>query len=402
MCILIPSVVWFKFADELLMALLLGLATLDCIVNGNLRRYALLWIIVAIMIFYAGYSIVFMNFNTTKSILMDMVIELKPFLPFAVIIAIRPTLTERDKSILRIIAITNTIIAFGSVFLGYYTMIAILGHYAMIGITIFVCSLVYYYCSLDKEGISRRNLLILILMLISGLVCTRSKYYGEFILTLFFLFIYKPGMLRHLNLKHLIVFIALFFVTLGATWQKLNFYFISGVQEAMVTSESMQEYARPALYAGAGMITADYIPFGSGLASFATYASITPYSGAYGQYDLDKIYGLTEESPDFACDAFYPSLAQFGIFGICLFIAFWVYAYSYLRRYVRDGSPYSIGCFIVGSLYICFVLIESIAGTAFTMAAGMSGMMLLAIICSHAPEARKKELPLQQQQKKLI
>lgn len=57
----------------------------------------------------------------------------------------------------------------------------------------------------------------------------------------------------------------------------------------------------------------DYFPFGSGLASFASFPSAENYSSLYYEYGLNNIGGLSPDMPDFICDAFYPTLAQFGI-----------------------------------------------------------------------------------------
>ena len=64
----------------------------------------LLWLLIAVFSIYAIYSIICFNFNTPKYILKDLIIEIKPFLPFIVIFAITPSFTEKDKHILKLIA----------------------------------------------------------------------------------------------------------------------------------------------------------------------------------------------------------------------------------------------------------------------------------------------------------
>ena len=77
------------------------------------------------------------------------------------------------------------------------------------------------------------------------------------------------------------------------------------------------------LYVTGGQILLDYFPFGSGLASFASNASAVNYSTLYYDYGLDKVWGLSPSKTDFICDAYYPSLCQFGVVGVCLFIYLW-------------------------------------------------------------------------------
>ena len=71
-------------------------------------------------------------------------------------------------------------------------------------------------------------------------------------------------------------------------------------------------WSRPAMMLTSIQILYDYFPFGSGLASFGTFASAEYYSPTYAVYGLDHLWGLSKEMPTFICDAFYPELAQFG------------------------------------------------------------------------------------------
>jgi len=395
MIVLVPSIVWLKSADELLAFMLLGVALLDSVVNRNFHRYKLLWIICGIMAFYTAYSLLFLSYNNAGAIFQDAIIEIKPYLPFAVFIALKPALLKSEKQILSGVALANAsaVAIIGIVGIsGYKPIINIIGHVAFIGIVMIVSIMVYLFCNIDSEGrIPKKKMIVALLFLILGLTCTRSKYYGEFILYLFFFYVYKRGMLSSLNIKHIVVLILLGGVILGATWQKLNYYFIYGSQTTLATSETLSEAARPALYAGAGMILVDHFPLGTGLASYASYASGESYSGVYEEYGLNQVYGLTEDSPDFICDAFYPSLAQFGFVGVGIFIAFWVYLYRFLVRYVRRGLPEDMNKFKIGSLIVCFILIESIAGTVFTSTAGMMAMMLFGIVAGEAPEKVKEQ-----------
>lgn len=108
---LIPSTHLIKFLDELISFSLLGVAILDCIFNNCWRKYNLLWAIATIISAYAIYSL-FLPYNTPRYIMLDWVIELKPFIPFCVLFAIGPKFTEREKRIIRGICWINiTIIA---------------------------------------------------------------------------------------------------------------------------------------------------------------------------------------------------------------------------------------------------------------------------------------------------
>ena len=94
-------------------------------------------------------------------------------------------------------------------------------------------------------------------------------------------------------------------------------YYIDGAMN------SREMWSRPAMMGTLFLILIDYLPFGCGLGSFGTFASAKYYSNTYAEYGLDKLWGLSEDKPDFIADAFYPELAQFGIVGVVLYFWFW-------------------------------------------------------------------------------
>lgn len=374
--------------------LFLGIALVDCVLNKNWRRYRLLWMLISIFSAYAVYSVVCFNFNTPKYILMDLIIEIKPFLPFIVIFAITPSFTEKDKAILKIVAVINIIVAafilLSRYVIGYVLLSPIMHHVMYGGITIFLSTMIYLYCSIDKDGnVSKKDLIAIVLSLIFGLSCTRSKYYGEFVLAIFFIFVYKPGILKNLNFKHLALVVALIAVFIGVGWSKFKFYFIEGASDVF-DPNMIESFARPVLYVTSWFILCDYFPFGTGLASFASFPSAENYSQLYYEYHLDKIWGLSPSMPYFICDAFYPSLAQFGVVGVILFIYFWVYIYKYIKVLLHFDNTLYRYTFCTGVLLICFLLIESIASTVITQNCGMMAMMLLGMICAKGRDIKEQ------------
>ena len=383
-CLTFSNVI--KFSDELCSFLLAGIATLDCIVNGRLGRYRLLWIIMGILFFYLAYSISFLNYNSIGAIFGDYVIQIKPYIPFVIFMAINPEFTSADKKILRYIAIFNVI--YCSFFLYIYPsgITPALEYISYAGMFIFVSALVYLYTSRDEDGyVSEIDRWITVVMLVSGLGCTRSKYYGMFILALFFILAYRPGILRKLSLKRSIGLTTVAVLVIAVSWSKIEYYFIEGVKGSGDEIEILESFARPAMYAGAGMILWDHFPLGTGLASFGTIYSASPhYSKVYAEYSLDKVHGLSEDYGPFICDAFYPELAQFGIIGVILYIWFWIYVCKFLKQGIRANPDHNKYIYIAGTLCVRFLLIEGIANTTFVQATGMMTMMLLGEICSLA------------------
>lgn len=386
--LMLPSLQYVKVADELGCYLLGAIAFVDCVVNKQYRKYTVVFAFLIFFAFYIVYSIAFLNFNTTRFIITDAIIELKPFLPYLVIFAISPRFNEREKDIIKVLCYINVTACLILACLGdYYTELT-LGHLSFLGTTCFICACTHMLLSIDSEGtLSKRDVTIIVVMLVIGLRSIRAKYFGEFILIMFFMFLYKPGMMKNFNFKHGLLIISVIATVIAASWNKISYYFITGTSDSF-DLETLESFARPVLYATAGLIFVDFFPFGSGLASFASYASAQNYSGLYHYYGINNVWGLSEDFNEFICDAYYPCLAQFGIAGVVAFIIFFTSIYHHLRALIRYNSKHYKYHFVVGVSIIIFILIENIGGTVFVQSPGMLVMMLLGLTASlaHEPE----------------
>lgn len=386
---LIPSVYMITFTDELCSYSLLTVAFIDCIVNNNWMKYKLLFLLLTIFTFYAFYSIYFLDNNTTYFIIKDWAIELKPYIPFAVFLAVNPKPTEFQKRAIRKICFINSAIISFSFLCGPGVIKLLVFHPTYAAVIIFLSSLFLLYYSVDSNGnVDKKTLGTVIVFFTFALLSFKAKYYAIYVLSLYFLFIYKPGVMRHFTTGHALGLIAIGALILAVTWNKIEYYFLTGNSETFDPS-AIYSFARPVLYITGFMILIDHFPFGSGLASFASSTSAENYSNVYYEYGINTVHGLAPNSDaGFFCDAFYPSLAQFGMMGVILFIYFWIYAYSFLRILIRtDSKRYKIP-FIVGSLCICFILAESIAATTFTNNTGLIATSLLGIVCAKGREIK--------------
>lgn len=377
---LVPSIVHVKFADELCaLALMVGV-TLDCIFNGNWRRYDFLWLLIAIMTFYAVYSLTVVHFNVPAAILVDWIIELKPYLPFVIFFCVKPRFTPREKKMINAVSMFNAVFSILMLMVDKHIMRAVMLHPTYCGNIIFISCLFLIYCNLDKDGqLPRKIFYTVMLFLTLGLLCGRSKYFGLYVFVLFFLFVYKPGMMRKLNFKHAIVIGITLAMVVIVAWGKIEYYFLTGGADSF-DPEVIESFARPVMYATAGLVIADFIPFGSGLASLGTYASEQWYSDLYYYYGINNVHGISPQEPAFICDAFYASLGQFGIVGVILFIWFWIYAFSFVKALICSDSYKFKYFYVTGSLIILYLLIESTSGNALTQSVGMVPMCLLGMI----------------------
>ncbi len=399
--LLIPSVQWLKFIDELLSYLLLSIAIVDIVLKGHVQRHRHLLITVAIMTFYAVYSIFFLSYNTPRYILTDFIIQLKPFLAFWVFMGFQPNLTEKEKQIVKWICCFNAAFCTLLLIFGPVATEAVVQHVAVSGNIIIISVVVYTICVVSSDGkIAHTDMLTIVAMLLAGLLCTRAKYYGVAILALFMLFFYRPGMLKGFQPKHIAMVLIALTLTLAVSWQKIAYYFLSGNSESFDPTV-VQSFARPVLYATAGAIMVDHFPLGTGLASFASYASSTNYSEVYYEYGINNVYGLSQNFPHFISDAYYPSLAQFGILGAFLFVLFWRWGYKLLLHLVRGKNPEKYKYhFVAGSIIICWVFIESTGGTTFVQSTGLVMMMSLGLLCGKALRIKNNK-SCQQQKKKI-
>ena len=387
--LVIPSLVLVKFIDELMTFSMLGLAAADILVNRQWRRYRLLYILLGVMAFYIIYSCTWVHYNSLKAILTGAILELKPYIPLAILLSIAPKVTAAERRAMRFVALLNIsfcLIALSS--LTYFTTF-IFGPIAIYGGVCILSAMVYLFASISPDGrFSRQHLIVGIAMLCLGLFCTRSKYYGEFVLSLFFLFIYKPGMLRHMTMSRIFLLSAILVLVIAVAYQKISFYFLDAIDINHIDLNKMDSYARMALYAMMFVVLGMHPAFGSGLASYASFASSKSYSSLYYKLGIDKVYGLSPSKPDFISDAYYPSLAQFGIVGIILYIWLWTYVYSFLRPLTRSDSTEDHTVFRIAAIIFCFIFIEMIAGTMVFMGPGELMVMLLALCCCYGKRRR--------------
>ena len=368
------QMLWFQSSDELITLLLALLCMLDLLANKNHQRYKGLFLVVGIMFFYVLYSLFFVHYNTPKAIMYDFFIQLKPFIAFYAAYSMGVRFDASQKQFLKRLC----------VFLSGLMLLIILSgfgmkfffHVAHYGIISTVLFLIYYYCS--YQNLTKRDKIVMMLLLAVGFFSTRSKFYGFFVVAMYIFFWYKPGILVRVKLKQWITIALVFCVVLYVAWGKINYYFISS--GLFTGSEDQKDsFARAILYVRSPEILMDHFVFGSGLASYATYSSgDVGYSRVYENYNIENVWGLQEGDCPFVSDTFFPELVQFGIVGIILFFYFWVWVYRKIKP--RDADVESLQLYKIGLLIIAFATIESVAGSAFLQGSGIIVMILLGFV----------------------
>jgi hypothetical protein len=284
-----------------------------------------------------------------------------------------PKFGKHQKAVLKSIALLYWMILFamGVLSLFYPDVIKlIMFHPTYYAAAVICTSFCYFYCSrftsLDK--------LVLLLMLSIGILSGRSKFYGFYALSVFVILFFFNAKQIKLNVRNILIVVCMFVAVIFVAWTKISFYFY----QAVIDEVDKDMIARYILYATAPDILRDYFPFGSGFASYATYASGAYYSRIYAEYGIDAVWGLSKSYYSFVADTYYPSLAQFGVVGIALYLLFWIYLFRQSLFFYRKTQNRPL--FIIIILIIVYLAIEGTTDSTFISNRGFFVMMLLGIV----------------------
>lgn len=353
----------FKYTDELMALFLALFAAIMIWERKNWKETLPIGTVICIFLFYTIYSFI-IHSNVFKAIIKDLLIQIKPFIGFYCVYLIAPQLTFAQK---RFICILCLIIGGAITIVGLTDNIyPIFGHPSRLATATTATAFLFLYCSTYTWS----DILVFITLLSIGLFSTRSKFYGLWFIAIFLLIYNKSGGQLRFNWKSIGLFLCLSLLVVWFVRDKIVLYYIDGMMN------SREIWSRPAMMLTSGHILYDYFPFGSGLASFGTYASGEYYSAIYEAYGIDKLWGISRNESFFICDAFYPSLAQFGVIGVILYITFWVSILYKGYHYISTDNQKQ---WIMLLLSFLFFLIEGVADTTFTHNRGLFILIITAI-----------------------
>lgn len=318
------------------------------------------------MVFFVLYSLL-IAVNVSNSVWLDLQQQVRPYAVFYCTWLLCPQFSKKQKNLILWVMLL-TYGAYVGAFLFKPSLVTLGGNTesAAVGQLALVCASTYY---LFKPQ-TRRNVYIVLILMSIGLVGGKSKFFGEMVVFVA-IFWYLKGRVKLGSAKTIMQFAAVVTVVLFFTWTKFNAYYVEGMTANSVGYERM---ARPESYKTAvTIIFKDYIPFGSGLGSFATNAAAEYYSPLYYKYHLDNIWGLDPGNPMFVADAFYPSLAEYGFIGLIFFFIFWKRRLKTVLK-LPDDRYYKVGLMCILALAL-----ESTADTSYLSGKGMGYFMLLAM-----------------------
>lgn len=374
-CIAFTVAVNFDWSDEILTILLLCYAIVKqrYLVKSN-KRMTEINVYVGFMIFYLIYSMI-IHVTSTRGIMLDFLQQLRPYAVFYLTWMLAPQFTEMQKKRIKYVMLMSF---FGYLF-AFKLMLSLVTPYggaesAALGQIALCCAMIYYLFS--KQTKWNRNITILIMLL--GLISGKSKYFGECVCFIA-LVMFVKSRINFTSVSTLLKVGALGVVVIFFTWTKFNAYYVEGFQE------DAQAMARPATYeTGMTIMFKDYIPFGSGLGSFGTAAAAKEYSPLYYKYNLNEIWGLNPSNPMFLADAFYPTLAEYGIVGLFFFLWFWK------RRLWETNKIPNLIYYRMALMCILALALESTADSSYLSGKGMGYFMILALCLN---SARKVNVP---------
>lgn len=371
--VLLYEMRWFVFIDELFAFAIAGYACTMVILH-KLPPSKPLMIWMSVAIFYFGYSAM-IHSNANIAIFNDFVMQCKPYMMFFGLWCIKPRVTKAHMKVLSMVcifcAISMPFIYYLYPHVNEGTAVGELLTGSAFSCVAILLGIMFYLCSGSESALSK-SCAILIMML--GFLAPTSRFLGN----LFFAFIIMAFVKKpiKINLKSGIVLGFMVILMMMIVWSDIEFYYLRGYDE---------QAARALLYMHMPDILNDYIPFGSGFATYANAASATWYSSLYERYGLDSVWGFVEGDARFVSDTYYPVLAQFGYVGIALFIAFLVYIFKQIKRTYEQ--THDITRYKTSMMVMAVILIESTSGSTFI---NEQGVLLITILVLSLYEYRPR------------
>lgn len=356
-CIAYNDLPGFSSIDEA-MTILLFLYTITKYGSRytNRKPWNEFFVCISIMALYVGYSLMF-GANVAESVWLDLMQEIRPYTIIFCTWILNPQFTKKQKKWMlatMVVTLASWIFYHPESLQSENAEFPVLGQLA-------ICTGMAWYLLTEP---TKRNRYIALALVLTGMIAPKFKFMGEVVCFIAFIFFLKKR-LNFRSPKTMIYCTIVVAIILTITWTRFDGYYISGM--------SNDELARPMTYKTSLKILYDYFPFGSGMGTFACNGAWQHYSPLYFKYNLNDIWGLSPDAGGFICDAYYPTLAQFGIVGVFFFLWFWK------RRMSAINVIVDMRYYRVAMITICCLAIEQTADSSWLSGKGMGYCMLLAL-----------------------
>lgn len=322
----------------------------------------------SVIAFYTLYSLMF-GVNVAGGVWLDLLQEIRPYSIIFCTWILNPRFTKKQK---KWMLGTMVITLFSWIFYHPQTLdTQVEAEFPVLGQLAICTGMAWYLLTED----TKRNRYIALALVLTGMFAPKFKFMGEVVCFIAFIFFVKKK-LNFQSTKTILFACILVIVVLTVTWTRFDAYYVSGL--------SNDQLARPMTYKTSLVILGDYFPFGPGMGTFACNGAWKYYSPLYYEYNLNQVWGLGEGG-GFICDAYYPTLAQFGIVGVFFFCWFWK------RRLVAFNQIVDMRYYRVAMITFCCLAIEQTADSSWLSGKGMGFCMLLAL-CLNANRNRRMQM----------
>lgn len=375
-CIAYNDLPGFSSIDEIMMGILFVYTFMKYSNRSiNRRPWREFMVCLSVIAFYTLYSLMF-GVNVAGGVWLDLLQEIRPYSIIFCTWILNPRFTKRQK---KWMLGTMVLTLFSWIVYHPQTLdTQVEAEFPVLG-QLAICTGMSWYL-FTKE--TKRNRNIALALVLTGMFAPKFKFMGEVVCFIAFIFFVKKK-LNFQSTKTILFACILVIVVLAVTWTRFDAYYVSGL--------SNDQLARPMTYKTSLVILGDYFPFGPGMGTFACNGAWKFYSPLYYKYNLNTIWGLGDStigSGAFICDAYYPTLAQFGIVGVFFFCWFWK------RRLVAFNQIVDMRYYRVAMLTFCCLVIEQTADSSWLSGKGMGYCMLIAL-CLNANrnmmEQRRRE-----------
>lgn len=359
-CIAYNDLPGFSSIDEA-MTILLFLYTITKFGSRytNRKPWNEFFVCLSLIAFYVGYSLMF-GANVAGGVWLDLMQEIRPYTIIFCTWILNPQFSKKQKKLM----LATMVVTLGSwIFYHPESLQSENAEFPVLG-QLAICTGMAWYLFSEP---TKRNRYIALALVLTGMIAPKFKFMGEVVCFIAFVFFLKKR-LNFRSPKTMIYCAIIVSIILTVTWTRFDGYYVTGLNN--------EELARPMSYKTSLKILYDYFPFGSGMGSFACNGAWKYYSPLYYKYNLNGIWGLGDESVGsgcFICDAYYPTLAQFGIVGVFFFLWFWK------RRMSAVNVIVDMRYYRVAMITICCLAIEQTADSSWLSGKGMGYCMLLAL-----------------------
>lgn len=367
-CIAYNDFPGFSSIDEIMMGILFVYTFLKYS-NRSINRHP--WrefmVCLSVIAFYTLYSLM-LGVNVAGGVWLDLMQEIRPYSIIFCTWILNPRFTKRQKKWMlgtMVLTLFSWIVYHPESIESANAESPVLGQLA-------ICTGMSWYLLTED---TKRNRYIALALVLTGMFAPKFKFMGEVVCFIAFIFFVKKK-LNFQSTKTILFACILVIVVLAVTWTRFDAYYVSGL--------SNDNLARPMTYKTSLVILGDYFPFGPGMGTFACNGAWKYYSPLYYEYNLNQVWGLGEGG-GFICDAYYPTLAQFGIVGVFFFCWFWK------RRLVAFNQIVDMRYYRVAMLTFCCLAIEQTADSSWLSGKGMGFCMLLAL-CLNANRNRRMQM----------